>query len=473
MSASKSSPAKKAKQSAHSQHLFVGFRASAQIPQIIETFGFSTTLKELDFKPPKQRTEKDKQPEKVDFKHTVTNYTKSIESIQNGLELIGMFRLALQSATLREARELCEKKGKPLTTEIKRASIFQLPIQEAGKFFQSIDPFRNLHDFFSLLPQLSLVGMVSNYDSFLGNLIGQIFRSKPEIIEASEKTMTYKKIVEIGGIDNAAEYIISKEIESVLRESHLEQFRWLEKKLGIPLTDGLDCFPSFIEACERRNLFAHADGIVSEQYVKNCTAVGYRLAKEIAAGSRLKISTKYLSEVSDIFHEIGLKLAHVAWRKVRTEEKDDCDTSLNQMSYELIRRSKFKIAQRLLEFSVEMKYVKDFTRRMMTVNLANAYKLDGNEEKACQILDKTDWSASGYEFRISVAAIRGDFDHAAELMRTIGKKGAVEREDYHEWPVFHSFRKSEQFRTSYKSIFKTDFELDEIKLEKEESATTA
>jgi hypothetical protein len=71
-------------------------------------------------------------------------------------------------------------------------------------------------------------------------------------------------------IEEAKLQLVDKEVEVVLRASHTEQFEWFEKNLSVKLRSGLEIWPTFIELTERRNLFAHGDGVVTQQYLSVC-----------------------------------------------------------------------------------------------------------------------------------------------------------------------------------------------------------
>lgn len=107
------------------------------------------------------------------------------------------------------------------------------------------------------------MSLISQFDAYFGNIIKTIYYKKPEILSTSEKSIKYSEIIKINSIDELKEYIIEQEIEAVLRKSHNDQFKWLENKLNMKLRQGLNCWPTFIESTERRNLFVHCDGCVS------------------------------------------------------------------------------------------------------------------------------------------------------------------------------------------------------------------
>lgn len=81
-----------------------------------------------------------------------------------------------------------------------------------------------------LIPRMFLITLICQYDALIGNLARLILNIKPEILNNSERQLSFKEIVDFGTLEKAKEYIISKEIETLLRKSHKEQIIWFEKK---------------------------------------------------------------------------------------------------------------------------------------------------------------------------------------------------------------------------------------------------
>ena len=152
-----------------------------------------------------------------------------------------------------------------------------------------------------------LMGLISSHDAFLAQLMHLIFLTKPETISSSEKNKSFKDLVELGSVDAARSYLIEKEVEAFLRQSHHAQFDYLENKLGMPLRKDLDIWPRFVEICERRNLFTHTSGVVSNQYIRVCSEHDVDLGG-VAVGDQLVISPKYLQDATEVISELGLKL---------------------------------------------------------------------------------------------------------------------------------------------------------------------
>src|SRR5262249_11987437 len=142
--------------------------------------------------------------------------------------------------------------------------------------------------------------------------------------------------------------IIEKEVESVIRSSHSGQIEWLEKRLNMTLRKDLKIWPEFIELCERRNIFTHADGLVSSQYLKACAAHGCTVTAKF--GEKLSVDPAYYENAVSIILEMGVKLTQVVWRKLCPDQILEASTELNEFAYELIAKRKYKAAITMLEF---------------------------------------------------------------------------------------------------------------------------
>lgn len=148
---------------------------------------------------------------------------------------------------------------------------------------------------YKTVPASFVVALVSQYDAFLGRLIKTLFEIKPEIINLSEKTFTFSELLAFGSVEAAKSHLIEKEVETVLRDSHIEQFKWLETKFGVQLRKGLESWPQFVETTERRNLLVHTGGHVSSQYIKNCKEQSVALSDNVKAGIELETDAKYVT----------------------------------------------------------------------------------------------------------------------------------------------------------------------------------
>lgn len=306
-----------------------------------------------------------------------------------------------------------------------------------------------------LLPRNFVVSFVSEYDSFLGQLITQILRFKPEIIDSKDKSISLSDLVNLGSVEAAREKIFAKEVESILRSSHADQFSWMEKAFDIPLTKGLDSWSIFIELAERRNLFVHCDGVISEQYLTVCRKHKVKIDPKIVVGEKLQAEKKYLRQSYEVLYEIGIKLCQVLWRKLSPRDIEKAESSLSHFTYELLIEENYRLAKNLLDFAccTLKKWDSEGSRLVYVVNRALAYKFSGDNETCQSILESEDWSACGDNYQLCVAVLKDDFEKAKTLMLRIGSAGSVSEVDYAEWPCFKDFRSSDEFISAFTGIF--------------------
>lgn len=311
----------------------------------------------------------------------------------------------------------------------------------------------------TLVPRSMMVSLVSQYDAFIGRLLRAIFLARPELLNASEKTLSFSQVASFPSIESIREHVIEKEIEAVLRTSHSDQIKWMESRFDLPLTKGLSIWPKFIELTERRNLFVHTDGIVSSQYLSVCRQHGVSLDPETIEGTRLGVPQKYFGQAYCCVFELGVKLGHVLWRKLLPDERESADGNLVSATYELIDRDDNDLALALLDLACDTvrKHSSEWFQLAFTINRAQAYKWSGKKAECTSTLRAVDWSAKGDEFKLADATLREDWPKAIEIVRRIGTSGPISKLNYRDWPLFRELRTQPEFLVAYQEIFAEAF----------------
>ncbi len=388
------------------------------------------------------------------------------EGLNASLPLLMVILGAAQKQAEEKYSEYLSANGS-LIEELEKSSLYRLP----PVHYLQARRLRRKHEKTSsgvdLLPQAFLISLVSQYDSFLGRLLRSIFLLRPELLVASERQLTLAELLRLGSVGQATEFILEKEIESVLRRSHEEQFAWMEKKFDVALRKDLERWGTFIEITERRNLFAHAAGQVSSQYMEACSRHNVAWSQVPKIGETLRVDLSYFRSAYWCIVELAVKLAHVLWRKLAPAQMESADKSLINTTYELIVEEQYELAIRLLEFAcfTLKKYSDQESRLTFMVNLAQAYKWTGCEDKCNDMLAKSDWSATADKFRLAVAVLRNDFEGAAAVMRRSGSTGEIRDFDYRDWPLFKEFRESTHFLEAFLDVFGKEFsEIQEAEL---------
>lgn len=348
-----------------------------------------------------------------------------------------------------------EQHGQDKVIEEGKVSQFTVPVDHVGQYRLLCRKQADSGIFMGMLPKMSLVSLVSIYDVYLARLVRAMYRAKPEMLSGSNRQLTYTELSGFASLEDARDHILELEIDSLLRDSHTAQFEWLEGKLGIPLRKKLAAWPIFVEVTERRNLFVHTDGTVNAQYIAICKKAGAKLEEGCTTTTVLRVKPEYFSTACNAVAEIGVKLSQVIWRKLLPEDINSADSSLIDISYELLLQRNFDLAETILQFATKspFKYACAENGLYLKVNLAIALKAQSKSEQCSKILDDIDWSALSDLFRIAAASLREEFDEAAAIMRRIGPEGKPNKAAYQDWPLFHWFRKSEQFKAAYQDVF--------------------
>ena len=400
----------------------------------------------------------------IKFRKAIEKYINLLNSQMDTFPII-INTLAANVKTCMSHFEKCVKDRGVQVAEDKDANeiTYTVPIEYGKEFERSKTDLSRSINAFSLIPKNTVVAMVSLYDAYLADLIECAYTIKPELLNASEKEFSFSDIIAFGTIDLLKKHVIEKEVESILRESHIKQFEILSKKFKIELTKDLPSYNDFVEITERRNLFVHTNGKVSTQYLKTCKERPFdHKDADVQIGEELYVTPAYVEHCYNILFEIGVKLGQVIWRKLENN-LEDADDSLINIGYELIKSKKYQLACVILDFSCKS-YVKHFNKEceyVLCVNHALAYYLRGDNEKCKNIINSQDWSGTDLKYRLAHKVLLEEYDGAIEIMKSIGKDGNMSFA-YAEWPLFNYFRKTPQFKETYKNTYGKDYQYVEV-----------
>jgi len=405
------------------------------------------------------KEENDTTPQK-DFEKEINLFIDHIDSLHQTSPMVTMILKVTQMTSEKKRQEYVDEKG-IVGTDEEGNETTKIDFKHINKYLDLDKKAQNSFLAERLIQRNFIVSLVSQFDAYVGSLIRKIFIIQPELLNGSDRNLSFSKLSEYSSIDEAKEYIIEKEIESVLRDSHYNQFKWLENKLGMTLTKDLPSFCDFIEITERRNLFVHSNGIVSSQYLSVCNKHKYQFDSVITTGQELSVDEKYFTKAYRILFEIGTKLSQVIWRKLLPDDLESADLSLNKVLYRLLQRKEYKLAINLSEFATNIlkKHSSQEFKLVFNVNKAQAYKWDGQDEICIKMMNSMDWSAMSDKFKLSKAVLLDDFETVYKLMKKIGKdEDELPQEGYKEWPLFNKVRQESQFKEVYKGIYEEEYE---------------
>ena len=243
-----------------------------------------------------------------------------------------------------------------------------------------------------------------------------------------------------------------------MRKSHEEQIDDLQKLSGVKNLKGVSFWKEFIEITQRRNLFVHCKGRVSDQYIKECERVG--VVSLPSKGEELFVDEIYFDKAYSVFYKMGVLLSQVIIRHMLDNKTlGEIDTILTHIIYELIEEEKYDLAIELSKFALEKstKHACRLDEVYFVLNYAQAYKWQGNQQKCDEILSAFDFSAMTPDILVAKYALEDDIAHVVECMNKIGDNSKIMNKDaYASWPIFKEMREKVEFRNAYKNVFKED-----------------
>lgn len=318
---------------------------------------------------------------------------------------------------------------------------------------------------FKVVPPTYIVSLVSLFDSFFAGLVRCAYVFKPDLLLESNKQFVYREIAQYESIKEIKSLIIDAVIDNLLRESHTEQFKWLEKAIGVDSLRKFSGWEDFIELTERRNLFVHSDGVVSFQYIRECGK-----STSCQQGIQLSVDKDYFAKSYKLVYKMGVILTQILLNKLYKKKCDnlskDLDSILINNIYELIYDEQYDIAIDIAEFILTKSFTHNaIDNSYIQLNLAQAYKWSGDESKCRDILERVDTTTWNNDLLIPKLALQEDFKGACELVKKQGSYSEIlTKETYREWPIFKGIRKTSIFQNTFKEIFGEELLMDSSKV---------
>lgn len=336
----------------------------------------------------------------------------------------------------------------------------KMPMEHGAAFAKMMRNIGNISLALEMIGVNAVIGMVSSYDGFLGDLMKQLFKDMPDILNGSDKEFKFSDILTYADFNELKEVLVEKEIESLLRKNHVDQFQWLETKLKIPIKD-FKLFPEFVEIMERRNLFVHCKGVVSRQYISQCKKNNVPLPDDFRPGTRLNADVDYVWKAYKVLFQVGIMLGFVMWHKLRPEETEEMVDSLSEVAYDLIRDEEYTLALDIIDFALTnnswSKKINYAQQLIFRVNKALSFHLRDMQDECDKIADSMDLTAADPVYHLAVAVLKEEYETAYKIMDKIGKDSAM-LGNYKTWPLFNKIRRECAFISKFKDIYGEDYE---------------
>lgn len=365
---------------------------------------------------------------------------------------------AIQKKTEQFINSKCEN-----VTKDERVWHFKVPIAYRKQWNQLTQAKEQIESALQEYPRSLFIHLISIYDNFYSSLLkNYLTNSRGSIMLCgSDKSISYQDVMDCNSIDGLKERIIDKEIDILMRGDHKTQLNWLFSKVKGPFPIEDDLISHFIEIVERRNLFVHADGVVSKQYINICKENKCKLDESIKIGTQLDSSVSYFYNSVDILLELSSKLT-IYLAKSMYKNCNDVDGLFADHIYNCLENYNYKVVPKIASYLKNWDLCNGI-QMVVDVNTVLSYYLCDDEKNAKTLLSEIDWSNCSMRFLLAKAVLEKDWKQSAVIMKKIGKKSKeVTQQDYITWPLFEKFRGTSEFASAYKSLFGESFSSESV-----------
>ena len=301
-----------------------------------------------------------------------------------------------------------------------------------------------------------LVALVSRFDAFVSNIAREVLYERTE--KLAGRTLTYSEAVQSSSIEELKNRFIEEEIDAKMRDSHEEHLKFLSFLADVPLgSDEPTLFADFMELTERRNCHIHSDGRVSSQYRRACEARKVPSDQVPKIGESLDVTVEYFSHARRVLSEMAFKIAQTIVRKVFKGSQGLADIYLNTLGLEMLIEKRWDEALMIFDYGSSLRQgwaSSEGRRRDILINKAQALIGQGKTEAAMAAVKSMDWSASHPKYVMAIHLLKREFKKAADQMSIAG----IDENDYRKWPLFESFRRTEEFKDAFFALYGHDFD---------------
>lgn len=337
--------------------------------------------------------------------------------------------------------------------------------EEIKKIIRSIKELNSANKSFR---RSQIVLLVSLFDRFIYSMLEAIYTKSPEKILKCEKQISYQELFKFRSKKEIISGTIRKEITSMMKEkSRLEQLKIIEKKEKLNfLNNNKELINIFLEITERRNLFAHYNNEINEEYIKNCKRIDNNLYKNLKIGKELNVDEKYFNESCDTIMELIIKLSFSILKYEFSKDekiKKSIDGFFNEdIGYELMKDKKWKIAEKLFKFFLSFNKQptsSDEDRMIFLINYCICLKKQGKISELTKIIDdveKYDFKMIGSIYRLACYILKEKYDDAVVFMTKMRKRD-LNKNELLTWVIFEDFRLTPQFKIIFKKLFKENY----------------
>ena len=293
-----------------------------------------------------------------------------------------------------------------------------------------------------MLMESLLITAVSQFEVFVSQLIATSLRFDDRPIKGAERRFTYSEVVDSGtSMRDFKRWVVDDFVTKLMRGSLDDWLGFISKAIRLDAELRKQVHDDLVEVVQRRHLFVHNGGKVSESYLAN---VGRRAAG-LAAGTRLEVDSEYLLTAIERLTLAGLVLAQGAIHAVaRSDSSEDALVrrywgSINEVLFEKMLAKRWWCPSRA--FPMMEDYLPDAEcANLVRVNSWHSAAKLAPDVSVNKEIASWDVSSLHPRFKLAKLCLLGDVAAASEMVKGLLRSGDLKQLDVDTWPILEDVR---------------------------------
>lgn len=302
-----------------------------------------------------------------------------------------------------------------------------------------------------LIYQNSLVNLITIYERAISKIILNYYSKNNERI-SQDKSIKLYEIKKMNSITEIIDYLIINEVKDLMFKGVKEWHDFIQNKFSAKLEYYYSNKKKIDEIFDRRNLYAHNDGIINEIYYnKNKDNI------DIKIGERLKTTKEYIFSAANILLSdyIDIVLSFIDFSNKSLIE------TLFSIAFEEMSDENYLLAYKIFNLLDEKYEDNEANKCLYKINKWICCKSVPELNEFFNEINEYEYDSLPCELKIGIESIKMNKEQIRVLIRNVNINYICE-EELATWPVFKWIREDEDFYNEILNICKEKMTFEKV-----------
>lgn len=305
-----------------------------------------------------------------------------------------------------------------------------------------------------LLNETSLITISNVFESLISNLISFLV-IKDKDVKIQEKMLSFKQIEELGGLEEAKDYLIEKTVEDIMRGNQIHWLEYIAKNTSKDFFKELvgDEHKKFIEFFLKRNLIIHNNSKINKKYINSSEQDYTDEQKKKMIGNRISVNEEYLLENLSLIYIVGIKSSYYVTKKNFATRREEIFNFYKDIAYENLVINENKLAYEIYNMLwKDRDALKASEKMLLCINYMQSLKWVDKTAELKKLLKEEDFSLADHRHQMCIEILNENYGEAINRFKEVlnedkeGYGDEISRvNQFISWPIFKEFSKSEEF----------------------------